>query len=484
MKIRTKLTVFFSIILFVLMLLLSVWYQYRLLQFLENETNRNLDFFSHGIIDRFKNDRKKNRDDKPDDYFFELLDKYTWYAIYDENLNIIEGTVFAKKFPIYNLYDTIKKIYFKFKIKANTEYFKLNEVQKLKDFNLITELGFYPVNNNYTFFCAGKTSIINKNGKNLYLIVLQPINKNLKYLRKTWTNVIFSLSFLIWIIIVLGLFYSKYTLNPINKIINDLNKISETDLSRRINLNKNTKDEIAAISSSINNLLDRIENAFNMEKQFIADVSHEFKTPISILQLNIDNICNNPNLTDEEIDKITSSLEILYSLDFLVKKLLYLSRLESNLCPFNPDTISVFELLNSIINNLQSITELKKIKFILKIEDENLMINGDRELLYIALYNIIENALKYTNKGHVLINAGEHNNIVRIIIEDTGIGIPKEKITRIFDKFFRVDPSRRDSKSFGIGLTITKRILDIHNAKIQIESLENTKTTFIIDFKK
>jgi signal transduction histidine kinase len=104
------------------------------------------------------------------------------------------------------------------------------------------------------------------------------------------------------------------------------------------------------------------------------------------------------------------------------------------------------------------------------------------ELLYIAFYNIIENSLKYTDKGHVLVSAGRDGNNVRINIEDTGIGIPADRIGKIFDKFYRADHARNDSKSFGIGLTITKRILDIHKAEIQIESTPGIKTRFTVTF--
>lgn len=348
----------------------------------------------------------------------------------------------------------------------------------------IFEQGFYTEKDNYTFHCIGKITLLYAGSEKLYFVVLMSDNKNVDYLYKTLKNVIFSLLFLIIIIILFGLFYSKYSLNPINKIIQELNNISEKNLSQRIKLNSNNKDEIAEISLSINNLLDRIENAFSMEKQFISDVSHEFKTPISILQLNMDKISNNPKLTDDEIDTITSSLEILYTLDFLIQKLLYLSQLESNLCSFNPEIISLKELLTSVKNNLDSIAEMKNLKLLVNLKNKKLVISGDRALLYIALYNLIENALKYTDEGKISISAEENDNNLNIIVEDTGIGIPSNKIDKIFNKFYRADSSRHDNKSAGIGLTITKRILDIHGALIHIESKEKIGTKFIIEFKK
>jgi len=493
MKIRTKLTLFFTAIFFVLILSLSLWYQYRLFYVLRSEALKNIEMFLKGFMDfghggfrKVKNldefiIRYKERINR--DNFSKMLSRRTWNILYDKDFNIIGQTPLAAEFPLQNIKSYLTQKYFTAKFKSNSEYFKSEKETLFSDYKINLEYEFYTDKDNYTFYCIGKISEINIGNEKAYLAVLFPDNKNRLYLDKTLINVIFTLLFSMCIIIIFGLFYSKYSLSPINKIISELNNISEENLSKRIKTYKNNKDEITEITLSINNLLERIEKAFVMEKQFISDVSHEFKTPIAILQLNIDNISNNPHLSDDEIDKITSSLEILYSLDFLIQKLLYLSKLESNLCKFNPETISVNELLTAIKNNLESIAEVKDIKFVLNLKDDILKINGDKDLLYIALSNIAENALKYTDNGSVIIEAEKVDNKISVIIEDTGSGIPKNKIDRIFDKFYRIDTSRHDGKSFGIGLTISKRILDIHNAVINIESIENVRTKFIVTFQ-
>ncbi|MBN2545151.1 MAG: HAMP domain-containing histidine kinase [Spirochaetes bacterium] len=496
MKIRTKLTVFFTIILFFMVVLLTLWYQYRLYHILKIEGTKYLDLMPPGFPPGFLEENKfsnfpdvksfKERFNKftKRDKIAEILSNYIWIAIFDENLNIVIISKLANKFPLKDLQSILKKKYFITKLNLNKEYFNSIEPQFTPEYNFMTEMIFYPENGNYHFFCYGKTTKIKIGNENLYIVFILSVNKYVDYLKKTSLNALISILFLITVIMFVGLWFSRYSLSPINKLINDLNKISENDLARRIILNRDNKDEISAISYSINNLLTRIEKAFNMEKQFIRDVSHEFKTPISILQLNIDNISNNPHLTDDEIDKISSSLEVLYSLDVLIQKMLYLSLLESSTTQFDPKSINLYELLSSIMNNLQTITDLKNIKFLLNMDDQTINIIGDRELLYIALFNITENALKYTDKGQVTLSAQKKDHKTEIIIEDTGIGIAQDKIDKIFDKFFRIDPSRQDTKSFGIGLTITKRILDIHKAFIKIESIENVRTSFIIEFQE
>jgi signal transduction histidine kinase len=505
MKIRTRLTLFFSIMMFILVLVLSIWYQYRLYFSLRGESIRNLDNYSNSFFrpepkDKFEPKNVPPKILKPvqsrenlkslmhvlgemlhKDQFAEMLGKHMWVVLYDENQTVVEQSSFAEEFPVKNILSYINNAYFTMSIKINSDYFKFDKIDIIPE--VMFDNMFYTDKDNYSFNCIGKITKLDFEEGTYYLAVLLPDNKNSDYLQSSLLNAVFSLIFFTGIIILLGLLYSRYSLNPINKIIHELNSITEKNLSERINLNKNNNDELSGISLSINNLLERIENAFNMEKQFISDVSHEFKTPISILQLNIDNISNNPHLSDEEIDKLTSSLEILYSLDFLVRKLLYLSRLESDLCQFSSGLIPVSDLLNSIISNLQGIAEHKNIEFKFLPDDKNLQIEGDRELLYIAFYNIIENAVKYTRKGHVAVQANRIGNGIRITVEDTGIGIPKDKLNNIFDKFFRVDQSRNDTRSFGIGLTITRRILNIHKAEILVESIENIKTVFTVIFK-
>jgi signal transduction histidine kinase len=495
MKIRTKLTIFFTAIFFVLVLLLSIWYQYRLFNVLRQEVAKNLDMFSEGFFqhgpggpDGFKKNNDINflimkiHERMSRDEFSRMISKRTWFALYDSDFKVVEQTPFAQYFPLKNIKSFADREYFTTKLKIDANYFRTNDTVLFRDFKMLMEQEFYTDENNHIFNCVGKISVLNLENGKYFLVVLIPDDKNVKYLQKTFLNVIFSLIILICIIVFLGFLYSKYSLNPINKIINELNAISEEDLSKRIKMGSNNKDEIFEISFSINNLLSRIENAFKMEKQFISDVSHEFKTPIAILQLNIDNISNNPHLTDDEIDKISSSMEILYSMNFLIQKLLYLSRLESNLCAFNQVKIPLKDLLETIVNNLQAIAEQKNLDFKLEIKDDDLFLNGDRELLYIALYNIVENALKYTETGFVKISSEKFSDRLVIKIEDSGIGIPENKIDKIFNKFYRIDSSRHDNRSFGIGLTIAKRIFDIHNSKIEIESVEKKGTKFVISF--
>ncbi|OHD80766.1 MAG: hypothetical protein A2355_08715 [Spirochaetes bacterium RIFOXYB1_FULL_32_8] len=168
-------------------------------------------------------------------------------------------------------------------------------------------------------------------------------------------------------------------------------------------------------------------------------------------------------------------------MDFLVKKLLYLSKLEEGNYPFHPEKVNLIEILEKVYNNLIIIADDKKISFKMSHEMNEILINADDELLYIALYNIVENAIKYTDHGAVLILLNTYHNRIVISVEDTGIGILNDKLDDIFEKFYRIDTSRSKTQGYGIGLSISKRIIDLHNGKIVIESIPSLKTCFNIE---
>jgi len=390
---------------------------------------------------------------------------FFWITIYDNDLNILNQTDYAKNFNIKIKESDLKK-------KSFIINFKNAESDNLFTSNV----------DNISFGIAKSYDLKTLDGSDFYIVTLHPFTEENEYLTEL-ERIIFALTIVVIVIIfIIGILYSKYSLSPINKIIKQLNDITNYDLSKRV-ITKNNKDEIGELTLSVNNLLSRIEKAFLMEKQFASDVSHEFKTPIASLRLSIEELINNEHLSDDSLDRLGQNLEVLYSLDFLVKKLLYMSKLEQGIIKFKPEKFILKTTIDKIINNLQLIAQNKNLKINCFI-DVHCEINGDKELLYIALYNIVENALKYTEKGFVNITATNGENKIIISIEDTGRGIPQEDIDKIFDKFYRTDKSRKENEGYGMGLTISKRIIEIHNGKISVESRENSGTLFTVEIKK
>ena len=475
MKIRIKLTLFFT---FIFILLFIIIYSYLSNSFkthIFNTSQFRIDRFIEGFIDMNKlkevknyeeiknikidipqRKRKDSNNEERKDFF-----PFIWLIIYDKDLNIINSTNLAKSYPIKIKYSDLKKKYFR----VNFEKINKDDLLLFNDGDISSAI-------------AKSYNLHTKENEIFYIVTLFPFSKENDYIKELELIIIRILVFFIVVFFIIGYFYAKYSLNPINKIQNQLNKISDDDLSKRIVV-KNNNDEVGELTNSINNLLNRIENAFLMEKQFVSDVSHEFKTPISILRLSIENLINEDSLSDQILEKLGQSLEILYSMDFLVQKLLYLSKLEQNIIPFKPDIFNLSETISLIVKNLDFIAVNKNIK-ITTIIDKNIQINGDKELIYIALYNVIENSLKYTEKGIVSVIVTKSDNFTMINVEDSGCGIPEDKIDRIFDRFFRVDEARKINEGYGIGLTIVKRIIDLHKGKINVKSNLGYGTNFEI----
>ena len=467
MKIRTRLTLFFIIVFSVVLVLYSLIFAggFRVI------FNSMIDKQHQFIINTFKEIIEKNSEKEIIDIIsgkkvfpefkqaeYSPVD-FLWTTLYDNNKNIIVKSNLAKNYPISFNESYIKKKHFIYKVNIHSN-----------------NTSFY---NDTPIFRITVESIL-INNRQYYIAVGNSITNEFKLLETLKNYVLISSLILLVIIFVIGIFYSKITLKPITDITHELNKISSEDLSNRLRV-VNEYDEIGILTKTINNLFDRIESAFIMEKQFISDVSHEFKTPISILRLSLEEILNNPGLCDNDIDRLGGLLETLYSMDFLVEKLLYLSRLEKNMSPFNPEEIDLNEVINKVYDNLKLIADNKNLEFKINLNN-NLKIHADKDLIYMALYNIAENAIKYTNKGSVIIDARTNNNNIEILVEDTGEGIPEDKIAHIYDRFYRVDFSRNKNEGFGIGLSIAKRIIDLHNGKVSVKSELGFGTTFCIDF--
>jgi len=485
MKIRTKLTLFFTLVFLALFIVFFVFlfgsFRFRMTGILENridkitsdvikknKLNEAQSYEELKKINLYFREPQKNEPPPPPPPSDKRNSKYApffWITIFDSAMNILTQTDYAKNFNV--------------KIKESD----LKRKSFIVNFKNIESDNLFTTNvDNISFGIAKSYGLKTLDGSKFYIVTLHPFTEENEYLSELGRIISALTSAVVIFIFVIGILYSKYSLSPINKIVKQLNGIADADFSKRV-ITKNNRDEIGALTNSVNSLLSRIEKAFLMEKQFVSDVSHEFKTPIASLRLSIEELINNEHLSDDSLDKLGRNLEVLYSLDFLVKKLLYMSKLEQGIIKFKPEKFILKETIDKIIANLQLIAQNKNLK-INSFIDDFCEINGDKELLYIALYNIVENALKYTDKGFVNITATGGENKIIISIEDTGRGIPQDDIDKIFDKFYRTDKSRKENEGYGIGLTISKRIIEIHNGKITVESRENFGTIFTIEIKK
>jgi len=279
-----------------------------------------------------------------------------------------------------------------------------------------------------------------------------------------------------------GSYIINRALSPVKKIVKTANKITTDDLSLRIDI-KDRKDEIGALVDTLNNMISRLEKSISKIKRFSGDVSHELRTPLTNIHGEIEVMLRKKRSKEEYKHTLKSVLEETENLEKIVDDLLLLARTES-IRKENMDSIIMLdEILLSIYEKYEKQAGRKKISFEIT-ELESLKIKGEETLIKRLILNLIDNAIRYTlEKGQIKIYLKKENGYAVLGITDTGIGIPEESLPYIFDRFYIVDESRSKEKGgIGLGLSIVKRIADIHGAEIEIDSKLNKGTEFRIKF--
>ncbi len=225
-----------------------------------------------------------------------------------------------------------------------------------------------------------------------------------------------------------------------------------------------------------------IQLSWNKQQQFIADASHELRTPLSVILLNLERLFRHPGHTiEQESETISVSIQETKRLNKLVTDLLTLARSDSNELRIIAQRVRLDEIAYKSIQTFRQFAELKEIEIRTEI-DAGLEIVGDKERLHQLFVILLDNALKYTPEhGSITVTCRRENNAFLISVADTGVGIPKEDVPHIFDRFYRSDKMRtRSSEGTGLGLSIAKWIVDAHGGKIQVESEPGVGTTFFV----
>jgi len=281
-------------------------------------------------------------------------------------------------------------------------------------------------------------------------------------------------------VIILGTvatyFFAGLALKPATDLSKEIQSRSDDDLFSPVDY-FNSNDEVSRIAQSFNSLLSRLEEAYNKQKRFAAAAAHELRTPLTsiIAAIEVLKIDNSNDLTEhkEVLDDVLNSAN---RLNLLVESLLKLNQTND----IEYQDFKVQEFFDSIVNELSKDIMTKNIKVDLDIED--IVLSGEKELLRRAIFNVVHNAIRYNKeKGSVSVSikqvAEGEIECVRIIIEDTGLGIPKDDLSKVFEPFYCVDKSRsRISGGCGLGLSIVKTIIEKHNGIVNIDSKINEYT--------
>lgn len=306
---------------------------------------------------------------------------------------------------------------------------------------------------------------------------IQSITTTLNYIK---IGFIVSVPIILTSAFGIGLLIARRALRPIYDIANTAQEIEKGDLSLRIPYTEG-KDEIATLSNSFNSMVDYLEDAITREQQFSVDASHELRTPLAIILNYSDELLKDNNSNYQEEYQIINDEAV--KMKKIISQLLMLARGELNQYNLDIEKVSLNEMINSIVEQMRLFAVKKNIDIEFN-NDEPIIVDIDESLWTQLFINLIDNALKYTpDYGKVIIKTKEVDNVVTIIIEDNGVGINKDNLPHIFERFYQVDDSHH-SQGVGLGLSLVKWIIEVHKAEIKVESKEGEGTKFIITIKK
>ena len=281
---------------------------------------------------------------------------------------------------------------------------------------------------------------------------------------------------------VVTYFISGHALRPIREFSDKIEEVQAQNLSDS-RIEENNVKELNQLGISYNKMLERLSEAFEIQRQFTANAAHELRTPLALMQVQLDlyNSASHPGNDADTLQTIKMVTEQNDKLNRMVKTLLDMSELQS---VGRDDKIILDAIVEEVLADLEPLAVEKNIKLIGKCEDATMI--GSDILIYRLVYNLVENAIKYNHPlGQVTVTAYQRNKHVYLSVEDTGSGIPKELRERVFEPFFRVDKSRsRELGGVGLGLALVREIVRVHDGSICIKSGKTGGTLFEVTFAR
>ena len=275
-------------------------------------------------------------------------------------------------------------------------------------------------------------------------------------------------------------FISGHALRPIREFSDKIEEVQAQNLSDS-RIEENNVKELNQLGISYNKMLERLSDAFEIQRQFTANAAHELRTPLALMQVQLDlyNSASHPGNDADTLQTIKMVTEQNDKLNRMVKTLLDMSELQT---VGRDDKIILDAIVEEVLADLEPLAVEKNIKLIGKCEDATMI--GSDILIYRLVYNLVENAIKYNHPlGQVTVTAYQRNKHVYLSVEDTGSGIPKELRERVFEPFFRVDKSRsRELGGVGLGLAFVREIVRVHDGSICIKSGKTEGTIFEVTF--
>lgn len=315
-----------------------------------------------------------------------------------------------------------------------------------------------------------------------YLIVAMSLEDSVMVLNNLFKIMLLAYPLILLVLFLIARFIAGRSIKPISAIIETSNVITKDNLKSRIPLPQN-RDELFILSKTINNLLDRVENAIEREKQFTSDASHELRTPLAVIKGTLEVLIRKPRDPEEYKEKIAFCVSEVNRLNHLVDELLLLARFENQKQTLKLESVSLNAVFLDVISRNSTIIAEKKLKCQAHFA-KDYYVTTDTYLLGIIVNNILTNAIKYSKPNDTIVfEIAETASGTICSIADNGIGIAQEDLQKIFDQFYRSKSNQHpEIKGTGLGLSIVKRLSLLLQIELQIESEEHKGTKVILKF--
>jgi signal transduction histidine kinase len=282
-----------------------------------------------------------------------------------------------------------------------------------------------------------------------------------------------------------GYFMSRRALKPVDRLTAAVRSISIGNLSERLPI-RGPRDELQRLAETSNEMLARLEAAFVQIKRFTADASHELRSPLSYVQTVAEYALRDRSLQPETREAFEEILAESREATHLLEDMLVLARADAGQTDMRFEPTDLAELVEDVCERARGAASAKRHALIVhRTNGAHCIVQGDRSSLRRLLWTLVDNAIKYTPEGgHVEVELEHAGAEAMLSVRDSGIGIPKDLLPRIFERFFRADPARSQVDGTGLGLAIAKWIADVHHAELRVESTEGEGSAFTVVFPR
>lgn len=453
MTIREKLSLLFTLITAAILMIFAALVYYAAYQ------NRETEFY---------NRLKKEAITKANLFFTAKVESKTLQTIYKNNretINEVEVAIYDTNFKL-RYHDALDIDFVKETKQMIDEVKQKNEVRFYQDNWQVVGLLFSIEGEKHIVMAAAYDQFGYKKLENLRNTIL----------------IIFIASIIL--IYAAGRFFSKKALSPVTVIVNKVKKITASNLDLRLN-NTQGRDELAELSSTFNEMLDRLEKSFDAQKQFVSNISHELRTPLASMITELELSTHKERSTTEYQSVIQNTLTDAQKLARLSTSLLDFAK-----ASYDPSEISFRETrLDEVLLDARHQVQRQYPTYLVNIiyeneveNDEELSMNGNEYLLKVAFANLIENACKFSDNKKCIISIVVQEQKIKLGFTDEGIGICEEEIAQIFTPFFR-GTNKKYTDGNGIGLSLTQKIVKLHHGEISVDSTVGKGTTFSLTFE-